>query len=184
VPTTTSTTLGPPPPCPGITALQRARIVSTRRGNAVAIRAQLFGLPLAPLDYDPSRDGMAIYFDGGPGDALSIPAGRRGSGCARADGWRSRVGRTGGTYTYRNTSGALPPACGPANAAGLRLVRVQDALVRDGTIHVRVRRFDPTPAAGAGTFDVTIVLGDANAQDMCVRLTLACEGTGPRRTCR
>jgi hypothetical protein len=127
---------------------------------------------------------MAIFFGNLPGSSLSIPGGKRGTGCQRSDGWRRQVGRSGAVYTYRNASDALPPACGPGNAAGLRLVRVQDALVRDGTIHVRVRRFDATPDVGAGAFDVTIVLGDFNAQDMCVRLTLACEGTGARRTCR
>ena len=91
--------------------------------------------------------------------------------------------RVGPAIQVSATPGAFMQGVGLGKGAGGHVVvvwAVQDA----GAYHVRVRRFDPTPDVGAGAFDVTIVLGDVNAQDMCVRLTLACEGTGTRRTCR
>lgn len=181
----TSTTIAVPTSCPGVTVNQRARVATTARGSNVTLRVQLFGLPVAPLDYDPGRDGLTLRFGDQTGGVVSIPPGRPGSGCAKTDGWRAQAGYTTKTYTYRNASGALPPTCTPGSAAGVRLVRIMDALARDGTIHVRLRsRRAPVDARG-NRFNVTIVLGDSTStQGTCARLTLACGGAGLTQVCR
>ncbi len=81
-----------------------------------------------------------------------IPPGGRGTGCAKADGWRAERARE----VYVNASGALGPACAPGSAGGL--TRLVARRVADGRA-VRLRARHATLPAFTGPLRVVVALG-------------------------
>jgi len=161
---------------------QRARLVTGAKGSRLTLRARLVGLPFGPLDYDPAEDGFTLA----TGAAAVVVGPATGGGCRHADGWHEQNGATTATYTYRNASGALRPACAPGSADGLRSIRVVDALARDGTVRVQLKAKGAPIQTTAGTFAVTLVFGDesAAARGACARLVLACSGSHAAHACK
>jgi cysteine-rich repeat protein len=144
--------------------------------QSLKLRAAIPNPPFAPLEYDPSVRGMEIAVTAA--NALvweaAIPAGPLGSGCAPRDGWK----RSGtGAWQYVNKSGALPPACTPGSARGLRSVKMRDRLATGSGIAVDAKVAkttfgvaNPIPPALA-----TVVLGrgpDAGLAGKCGRILL------------
>jgi hypothetical protein len=111
------------------------------------------------------------------GDALldlTVTAGASGSGCLPGDGW-SRRRRT---LTYRNHSDALPPACTPGSAHGLRMLRIDARHAAVGRLGLRavIRGVTAKPT---GRLRVTIVLGSdaaAGAAGRCAVQSVGCTG--------
>jgi len=67
-----------------------------------------------------SIDGDAAFDANLPGDDLGFAP------CAAGDGWQQARRPAGTVWIYRNRSGAVPPLCTPASAAGVRAVVVAD----------------------------------------------------------
>jgi hypothetical protein len=139
--------------------------------------------------YDPARDGAQLRIADGTATgtslldltgAASIPPGALGSGCDPDDGWRRR----GETLTYRNVSGAFPPACGPGSARGLRTLHVSLRDATAGTVRLRALVLSglTAPASVAAT---TFVLGDATAgaAGRCATAQSACASRGTKQRC-
>ena len=102
----------------------------------------------------------------------SIPPGPPGGGCDPArDGWKVKPG----SYVYKNASNALPPACTPGSANGVRVVKVKDKLDRDGTLQFRVKARDASIAnVPTAPLVATVVLGTspgAGAAGRCGQIT-------------
>jgi hypothetical protein len=110
--------------------------------------------------FDPRSRGLQILLeDLGAAKALldftaetaPVPGGAPGTGCDAASGWRKA--------TYRNRSGALPPACAPGSANGLRTVRLKDRRARGRGIAFAATGRGATLMAPTGPLRLTIVLG-------------------------
>jgi hypothetical protein len=137
--------------------------------------------------YDAARDGAQLRVaDTASGasvldltGAASIPSGGPGSGCDPDDGWR----RHGTTVTYRNVSGAFPPACGPGSARGLRTLHVSLRDAAGGTVRVRALVLGGVTAPASTTS--TFVLGGATAgaAGRCATAQSTCAPRGTKRRC-
>jgi hypothetical protein len=139
--------------------------------------------------YDPVRDGAQLRIADGTASGppvldltgtASIPPGVPGSGCDPDDGWLRR----GDTFTYRNVSGAFPPACAPGSARGLRTLNVSLRDASDGTVRVRALvRSGVTPSAS--TTATTFVLGGAAAggAGRCATAQSTCVSRGTKWRC-
>jgi len=133
--------------------------------------------PPAHLEWDPSSDGLelALTTTGlvyGIFGTTALPPGPPGSGCDPArDGWKVKPG----SYVYKNVSNALPPACIPGSANGVRVVKVKDKLDRDATIQFRVKvRNASIGVAPAPPLTATVILGTspgAGAAGRCGQIT-------------
>jgi hypothetical protein len=131
----------------------------------------------APPFIEPPIQGAQIAALSGNGlvEGFAVPGGGTppNGGCGPKDGWSQR----GRTYTYKNLSGLLPPAC-TGSANGLQKVKLIDNRTRNGTIKFSLvaRRTsfysDTSPAA------VSIRLGDQGAGSICATKPLSC---GPSR---
>src|SRR6185436_11606807 len=143
------------PPMPGCTAVctnpafippNTAALSFKNIGNPVgdeglAFKGKILLPPLEHLEWNPSTDGLelALTTTGlvyGIFGTTALPPGVPGSGCdPLRDGWKVKPG----TYVYKNVSNALPPACTPGSANGVRVVKIKDNLDRDDTIQFRVK---------------------------------------------
>lgn len=146
--------------------------------------------PTLPALLSPSTDGLQLFV-GQPGmppifdmtrRALPIPPGGPGSGCNARDGWAG--------LGYKNVSGALPPACVPGSARGLRVVKLKDRRAKGKGLVVRVqaKRMNlPTPT---GPLDVVVVPGvsaTAGQNGACGRRQFAasdCRAVGKAFVCK
>ena len=133
--------------------------------EGLSFKARVLEPPFAPGEYDPMVAGAEASFTSGTlVYGLSVPSGPIGSGCGLLDGWK-RSGRTPNfTYTYKNLTNALPPACVPGSANGLRVVKVKDKLARDGTLAFEVTLKNATlPPLPMAELTASIVLGQSPA---------------------
>ncbi len=144
----------PPPPPPPISpicspgaAITGAKLnVAGRRGGGsrLSFTGRLLVGSGFPVSFDPARDGAQVllmdvvtqtrFFD--LSVPVSIPAGGRGDGCDPRDGWKTVRGSSSTSYIYRNYSNAMPPACIPASAQGLRILSFTDARTSKGKLSV------------------------------------------------
>jgi hypothetical protein len=136
-----------------------------------------------PPFIEPPAQGAAIAAISGSGhlEAFTIPGGGAppNAGCGPKDGWSQR----GTTYTYKNESGLLPPAC-TTSANGLEKVKIADKRTRNGTIKfsllARRTAFYPDASAAA----VSIRLGDPGPGSICATTPLSCSPTGNSIKCK
>ena len=101
--------------------------LSAADGAQIVIAKGLFNVAPSPqLPIDPAANGVHVHAEDTLGALLSVslPAG---AGCAAGDGWATLGTGTHKTWRYRNRSGALPPACLPGSARGLKSVLIKDA---------------------------------------------------------
>jgi cysteine-rich repeat protein len=140
-------------------------------------KGKIADAPVQHLEYDPSVEGLEVAFTSGAAvyvlaGAAGIPPGGVGTGCdPLKDGWKAKPG----SYVYKNASGALPPACTPGSANGVRVVKIKDKIDRDGTLLFRVKARGATIAlAPTAPLVATIVLGQspaAGASGRCGQIT-------------
>jgi cysteine-rich repeat protein len=144
--------------------------------QGVAFKGKIPNPPVAAGAYNPATEGMEAIFTTqdlvyGRFTPLPIPPGLTGSGCHPRDGWKLK-GLT--AFTYKNVSGALPPACTPGSANGLRTVKVRDNIATGGGISFEVRVKKATLGAiPAPPLMATIVLGQspgAGSAGRCARI--------------
>ena len=96
--------------------------------EAAALKASgVFGLPFAgPID--PASAGVYLRLADSEGQLfeLNLPPGAPGSSaCGLKDGWTSKVNGDTATYTYKNSSGALPDAaCAPGSGGGKSSLKI------------------------------------------------------------
>jgi len=112
---------------------------------------------------------------------LTGPAALRGRapGCGPRDGWR-KVPRG---FVYRNETDALPPACTPGSAGGVRRVRLKKLGRRATGFEIALATtWRPLPGARIAT---TILLGDAPAAatERCTTTEVQCTGDGATLDC-
>jgi hypothetical protein len=163
----------------------QAVVVLRPRRHIITVNGSVLATPEVARLYDPARAGARLRVeDERLGDALldlTGTAGASGSGCMPGDGW-SRRRRT---FTYRNHSDALPPACTPGSAHGLRMLRINARRAAVGRLGLRavVRGVTAKPT---GRLRVTIVLGSdpaTGAAGRCGVETVACTGHGHSLRC-
>jgi hypothetical protein len=144
-----------------------------------SLRGKITGAGVAAGAYDPSVDGAELAITGTDvvyqrSAPLPIPPGLTGTGCAPEDGWKVRGTAPNRTFVYKNLSGALPPACTPASANGLKSVKMKDRIALDGTLQVKVKVKKASIASiPAPPLTATIVLGQspaAGAAGRCARV--------------
>ena len=138
-----------------------------------------FAKPPLVTDADPVRDGALVRVTPQNKAPLevAIPAGARGSGCKRHDGWRPLARGKG--WLYANTSGFVDAAC-TVPAQGVERVRILTR--KDGfkyLVHAAVGTV-PSPAPEAVT--TTVVVGAETGP--CGTGRVACAaGRGGRVAC-
>jgi cysteine-rich repeat protein len=146
--------------------------------EALSLRGKITGANVAAGAYDPSVEGAEVAITGtgvvyqrtAP---LPIPPGLVGSGCVPEDGWKVRGNAPNRTFVYKNVSGALPPACAPASANGLKSVKMKDRIALDGTLQMKLKVKKGSIASAPPPVTATIVLGQspaAGAAGRCARV--------------
>jgi len=164
----------PPPPsspiCPGVFPMTSPRLELRRLGppagdEQLQLKTKVQVHPAAIFPIDPVANGaLFLVEDYGATptslfDVLPIPAGATGSGCDPRDGWRGKNGDS----SYRNVSGAFPPACVPGSAKGLQRVRIRDRQLKNGTIAVNlVAKSANIPSPAYDEVRVGFVFGGAS----------------------
>ena len=155
------------------------RMLAPAGDEALTLKGKIVGAPVCAGRLRPDvrrrrghdhRRGV-VYERAG---ATAIPPGALGSGCGPFDGWK-RSGRAPKfTYTYKNLTNALPPACAPGSANGLRAVKFKDRMATENAIYVQVQLKNALlPAAPPAPLTATVVRGtspSAGAAGRCARL--------------
>jgi hypothetical protein len=158
------------------------KILPPAGDEAITFRGSIVDPPLAPGAYDPSVDGAEIALTGAgvlyqraaPG---AVPPGLVGTGCGPLDGWKVSGRSPSRSFTYRNLTNALPPACLAGSANGLRVLKLKDRLARDHTLQVQLTVKNATlPPVPGPPVVMTFVLGQSPAAGQagrCARMTFA-----------
>ena len=181
----------PPPPPPSCSDTVSDPMMVLRRGSEAVGDEQLTfrgTLHAAPgLTFDPITDGAQVQVDFmGTSSSISMdaPPGGVGSGCGPRDGWTVR----GTTYTYRNYTNLLPPACNQFGPGLTTLTLHANRISSDGSMRFQARIREAAifnfPSTLSGTVRLApTAVGGATA---CATTTLACQGTiaDPRARCR
>ncbi len=160
------------------------KILPPAGDEAITFRGRILNPPLAPGAYDPSVEGAEVVLTGT--DVLyqratptPIPPGLVGSGCGLLDGWKVSGRAPNFSYTYKNLTNALPPACTPGSANGVRVVKFKDKLAKDGTVQFQVSVKNATlPPVPGAPLVATVVLGQSPTAGMSGRCARIRFGTG------
>jgi hypothetical protein len=162
---------------PNTAALSFKNIGNPVGDEGLAFKGKILLPPLEHLEWNPSTDGFELALTTtslvyGIFGTTALPPGPPGSGCdPMRDGWKVKPG----LYVYKNASNALPPACIPGSANGVRVVKVKDKLDRDATIQFRVKaRNASMSVAPAPPLTATVILGTspaAGAAGRCGQIT-------------
>jgi cysteine-rich repeat protein len=137
--------------------------------ESLSLRGKITDVAVAPGAYDPSIEGAEVVLHGTDvlyqlTAPLPIPPGLVGSACDLLDGWKVKGTAPNRTFTYKNVSGALPPACTAGSANGLKNVKFKDRLAIDGTMQVKVKvKNGAIATAPPPPLTATVVLGQSPA---------------------
>lgn len=160
---------------PAPAARLAARNSGVQRDRTLIHFTATFELPAFPaIPFDPRQTGVQLVIEdlGQAGDERRVadlaapgsivPAGGRGSGCDRRDGWATS--RRGRVHTYLNRGGSIdPPMCTPGSAGGLRMLRLRDRREAGSGIEITARVLAPRRAI-VGPLRAVVTLGkDADA---------------------
>jgi hypothetical protein len=143
-----------------------------------------------PAVLDPASQGMQLLVDQ-PG-APPVPFLRLTDRPGRSDSsGRARHGlRPQGRLEnkgYTNTSGALPPACAPGSARGIRSIKLEDRRTKGKGIGVTVKVSGATLPLPTAPLRVTIVFGasaEAGGAGRSGRHQVSCTEKKGKVTCR
>lgn len=137
-------------------------------------------------DFDPVTQGALLFASNAIGTLAlyQIPPGAVGvGGCGPEDGWtHSRR-----NYTYRNVSGALPPACVPSSSNGIQKVVLRDE--RDNRSRIRyaiiARGVTFQPGASSAGAEVGVGGTDSGGNPvLCSGSLLGCVAKNSGQNCR
>jgi hypothetical protein len=163
----------PAPPCQFVFE----RVVFNKMGPPLGDEAvQIVGHGFTGVHVvDAASEGLSVVIvDQGASGAVvvdlvgnnMIPPGLRGTGCDPRDGWVQK----GYRFTYKNYSNALPPACSPGSAQGLRSAKVKPYKQFLGYMSVGVTLKKTTVASITGPIDGSGVMrgdGTGSAPGQC-----------------
>jgi hypothetical protein len=187
-PPTTTTTLPGEALCPSGGGIGGGQLTVTVHrpvpgDESLSFRGRLVDLPFDAEAINPATAPTRFRLDAGsPLDAVSwaveIPGYTAPDGCGPKDGWRKSKNK----WLYRNVSGALPPACIPGTAAGLRAVRLVPIDAETLEVKLLTKNTTMSPLPGTGTvMRLATYVGPA-ASD-CAAADLGCVATAKRVRC-
>jgi hypothetical protein len=131
--------------------------------QSVLIKGLFNVAPSAGLTINPTVNGVHVYAEDAIGAlfSVSLPGG---AGCAPGDGWDTLGAGFSKTWRYRNSTGALPPACVPGSARGITSMQIKDArLSTNGGLQFKVKAKHASllrdPALPLTRLEVVVALG-------------------------